>query len=74
MPTIYNEGPTLDASPPQKTQPKQRFVRWQTIQRDLPDLPADIADDIFWSSSYRPLKPEIKQFLADRGACGVLWP
>jgi len=67
----YTEDPTSEASPPRKW----RHVRWQTIHRDLPDLPEDIADDIYWSSvAYRPFKPETKQFLADRGVRGVLWP
>ena len=68
---IFNGEPTPKSSPPRKW----RFVRWQTIHRDLPDLPEDIADDIFWSSvAYRPFKPETEQFLADRGVRGVLWP
>jgi hypothetical protein len=67
-----------EASPPQNARHearKLRFVRWQTIHRDLPDLPEDLADDIFWSSvAYRDFKPETEQYLAEHGIRGVLWP
>jgi hypothetical protein len=56
-------------------EPKWRYILWQTIYRDLPDLPEHIADDIFWSSvAYRDCKPQTARFLAERGVQGVLWP
>ena len=68
------EEPTSEARPPREER-KWRFVRWQTIHRDLPDLPEDIADDIFWSSvAYRAFKPETERFLAEHGVRGVCWP
>ena len=61
-----------DASPPQIAQPKpRRYTRWSRIKLDLPDAPEHIFDDIFWHGSS---KPETRQFLAERGFCGVLWP
>ena len=74
MKTHTNNGePTPNARPPREER-KWRFVRWQTIHRDLPDIPDDIADDIFWKGGYEPLKPESGRFLEERGVRGVLWP
>jgi hypothetical protein len=68
--------PTVKTQDARREEPKTcRYVRWQTIYRDLPDITEDIADDIFWSSvAYRDFKPETERFLADRGVRGVLWP